>query len=280
VFFATTSTVRAAVDKSQEGPFGRVLENAPLAWQWTFGYWTLPVLSLALIGIGLAVAMRSRAGLFLAASIVLPLVAYLAVSSLWFPRYLVFLTPPLAILAGAACVQVARSARAPGWAGGLMLALVLAPSLRFDWLLWNDPARAPLPEVERFQFVNGWPSGYGTRDTLAFLRQQAQMRRGGVRVVMQSGARRTFALASSVAFRYDGWVVLSDLRLDDAATPATLASWARETTTYVVVPPPHRSQRPEPGSFGPARLVLETRKPDGTLCDQVYEVCGANGCGS
>jgi hypothetical protein len=29
VFFATTSTVRAAVDKSQEGPFGRVLENAP-----------------------------------------------------------------------------------------------------------------------------------------------------------------------------------------------------------------------------------------------------------
>jgi hypothetical protein len=157
---------------------------------------------------------------------------------------------------------------------------VLLPALRFDAFLWTDPARAPLPEVERFQFVNGWPSGYGTRDTLAFLRAEAQRHPSGVRVVMQSGARRGFALASSVAFRYQGFVVTSDLRLDDPATPAALAASAREAATFVVVPPPHRNRRPEPGWFGPARLVLETRKPDGTLCDQVYEVCGPDGCGS
>src|SRR5207244_13203653 len=50
VFFATTSTVRAAIDKSQEGPVGRVLENAPLAWEWVSKYWTLPVLALAALG--------------------------------------------------------------------------------------------------------------------------------------------------------------------------------------------------------------------------------------
>ena len=269
VFFATTSTVRAAVDKSQEGPFGRLLENAPLAWEWVAGYWTLPVLALAVVGLALALVTRARAGLFLSGLIVLPLAAYLAVSSLWFPRYLVFLTPPLAILAGAALAALARQPRALV----ATLALVLLPSLRFDWFLWTEPAKAPLPEVERFQFVNGWPSGYGTRDTLAFLREQAERRRGGVRVVLQSGARRTIALAGSVEFRYHGFVVVTDLRLDDPAAPATLAVWAREMPTYVVVPPPHRNKRPSPGALGSARLVLETRKPDGTLCDQVYELC-------
>jgi hypothetical protein len=149
----------------------------------------------------------------------------------------------------------------------------LLPSLRFDWFLWTDPSKAPLPDVERFQFVNGWPSGYGTRDTLAFLRSQAERSRGGVRVVLQSGARRTIALASSVEFRYHGFVVVTDLRLDDPAAAATLAAWAREMPTFVVVPPAHRNKRPEPGALGSARLVLETRKPDGTLCDQVYELC-------
>jgi 4-amino-4-deoxy-L-arabinose transferase-like glycosyltransferase len=280
VFFATTSTVRAAVDKSQEGPFGRVVENAPLAWEWVASYWTLPLLGLAAGGLLAALARRERAGLFLGAGVLLPLLAYLAVSSLWFPRYLVFLTPPLSILAGAALVSLLRLMRAPSgaWAGALLL--VLLPALRFDFFLWTDPAKAPLPEVERFQFVNGWPSGYGVRDTLAFLREQARSRKGGVRVVLQSGARRTLALASSVEFRYHGFVVVTDLRLDDPAAPATLAAFAREMTTFVVVPMPHRGGRPSPSAFGPARLVLETRKPDGTLCDQVYEMCPDNGCGS
>jgi hypothetical protein len=163
------------------------------------------------------------------------------------------------------------------WAGAL--GLVLLPSLRFDFFLWTDPARAPLPQVERFQFVNGWPSGYGVRDTLAFLREQARARKGGVRVVLQSGARRTIALASSVAFRYHGFVVITDLRLDDPAAAATLARWAAEMTTYVVVPIPHRGGRASPQALAPSRLVLETRKPDGTLCDQVYELCPGAGCG-
>lgn len=288
LFFGTTQTVRAALDKSQEGPVGRLLENFPLAWEWVSSYWTLPTLALAALGFAAAIVSRSRPGLFLGAAAELPLLAFLAVSSLWFPRYLVFLTPPLTILAGAALTHLvgwasarARGAAAPpAWAWAVSLGLVLAPSLRFDYLLWTDPARAPLPEVERFQFVNGWPSGYGVRDTLAFLREQARARRGGVRVVLQSDARRTMAFAASVAFRYEGWLVISDVRLDDPAAAATLAAWAREMPTFVVIPPPHRSPRPSAKALPPARLVLETRKPDGTLCDQVYELCPEEGCGS
>lgn len=288
-FFMTTSTVRAAIDKSAEGPLGRVLENAPLAFEWVSKYWTLPVLVLAAAGLGAATFRRSRPGLFLGGVVLLPLLAFLAISTLWFPRYLVFLTPPVAILAGATLTSVMRWAATrtvagttpPAWAWVLVLGLPLAPALRFDFLLWTDPARAPLPEVERFQFVDGWPSGYGVRETIAFVKRQAERHKGGVRVVLQSNARRTIAFAASVAFRYDGFVVVDDLRLNDPASPATLATWARELPTFVVIPIPHRGGRPAPDALPPgARLVLETRKPDGTLSDQVYELCLAATCGS
>jgi hypothetical protein len=98
---------------------------------------------------------------------------------------------------------------------------------------------------------------------------------------LQSTGRRTAAFAFSVAFRYEGWLVVDDLRLDDPAAAGTLGGWAREMPTFVVIPPPHRAKRP-PAEALPrgARLVLETRKPDGSLCDQVYELCPESGCGS
>jgi 4-amino-4-deoxy-L-arabinose transferase-like glycosyltransferase len=276
-FLSQTETVRAAIDKSEAGAVGRVLDNAPLAWEWVSSYWTLPVLGLAALGLLAAAARRSRPGLFLAAAVLLPLLAFLSISTLWFPRYLVFLTPPLLMLAAAALGGLVRPTRLRL----AVLLLALLPALRFDLLLWTDPARAPLPAVERFQYVDGWPSGYGLRDTLAFLRAQLARHPGGVRVVLQSTARRTAAFALSVAFRYEGWLVVEDLRLDDPAAAGTLAGWAREMPTFVLVPPPHRAPRASAAALPPgARLVLETRKPDGSLCDQLYELCRAADCGS
>jgi hypothetical protein len=84
--------------------------------------------------------------------------------------------------------------------------------------------------------------------------------------------------ALSVTFRYEGWLMVDDLRLDDPATPSTLLGWARERPTFVVVSMPHKGPRPGLGTWSPgAQLVLETRKPDGTLCDQVYALC-PGGC--
>lgn len=285
-FFSETSTVRAAIDKSDAGPLGRAIENAPLAWEWISSLWTPPLLALAAFGLAAAAWRRSGAGLFLGGAVVLPLLAFLGISTLWFPRYLVFLTPPLAILAGASLAGALQlgwrrtgGGAPPAWAFGAATVLALAPALRFDYWLWRDPSRAPLAEVERFQFVDGWPSGYGVRDTVVFLREQLRRRPSGVRVVLHSAARRTTAFALGVAFRYEGWLVVDDLRLDDPAAPAALAGWAREMETFLVVPPPHRSGRPDALALVPsARLVRETRKPDGTLCDQIFEVCPSGGC--
>ena len=34
------------------------------------------------------------------------------------------------------------------------------------------PSRAPMPGLERLQFVDGWPSGYGVGETVQFVEDE------------------------------------------------------------------------------------------------------------
>ena len=62
----------------------------PISWLVT--YWTLPLALLALAGLLLDLRENPRPVLFLGVLVVLPVLAFAAVSTLWFPRYLVFVT--------------------------------------------------------------------------------------------------------------------------------------------------------------------------------------------
>jgi hypothetical protein len=283
-FVDHTHTVVAALE-SDAGVQGRLLDNLPQVSEWLLAYWTWPLLALFLVGVASAAIERSRPGLLLAGLVAGPMSAYLFTSVVWFPRYLLFLTPAFSILAAAPLVRGLRAIRGHAgpttarWLAAVALFLTLLPSLRFDFLLHADPTRAPLPEVERLQFVDGWPSGYGVRDTVAFLQAEVEKHREGVHVAIHRPSRVTTLFALSVAFRYEGWLVIDDLRLDDPASAGVLLNWARQMPTYVVLPLPRRGGRPSLDHLGRLlRPTLETRKPDGSLCDQIYEVCTGDGC--
>ena len=66
-----------------------------------------------------------------------------------------------------------------------------------------------------------------------------------------------------------------DLRLDDPGAIPFLEKWARARPTLVVVPPMRGGRaRPSPRAWahlGGGRAI-ETRKPNGDLCDQIYEL--------
>ena len=144
-----------------------------------------------------------------------------------------------------------------------------------------DPPRAPLVELDRFQYVTGWPSGYGVRDTVAFVRSERARHPEGITVVTHARTVRTTARALDLEFAYAKDVRVEDLNFDhpDGALPL-LAEWARERPTLVVLEPPQgKSRRPDPATFGlDAVLAAQTFKPDGTLCDEVYRLCGGARC--
>jgi hypothetical protein len=133
-----------------------------------------------------------------------------------------------------------------------------------------------MPAIDRFQYVDGWPSGYGVRDTVALVAAERARHREGITVVVWSRALPTTVMALRRANRRDPGVRIEDLPLDEPAQALPLlAAWAREHPTLVVVSVTagHR-QRPSPAAWAPlgATLVAETRKPSGELCDAVYRL--------
>ena len=210
--------------------------------------------------------------LFLGVLVAGPVLAFAALSTLWFPRYLVFVTVPALLLAARGLVRLLE--HMPRWAEGFLVAGALAPALPFDRDILLDPARAALPDIDRAQFVLGWPSGYGTEDTVAFVREELQHHPGGLTVVAHVHSRRTTWLALGLEFAREPRVDLRDLDLTQAQNLDLLAAWAHARPTLLVVSPvgPARA-RPEPLTWAHlGSLALRTYKPDGALCDEVYRL--------
>ncbi|HEY3121948.1 MAG TPA: glycosyltransferase family 39 protein [Vicinamibacteria bacterium] len=287
-YVEVTATMRVAIGKEATGPLAHLADNLPTCWAWLRHYWTSGLIALGVIAVGRAVWQRSRPALFLAVFIAVPILALAAVADIWFPRYLVFLTGPFVALAawGAhglwTALRIRSSPAVARAAAAVGLALALLPAARLDLDVLRDPSRADLDDSDRWQYVIGWPSGYGGRDTIAYVHQERARHPGGIVVVTNSRAVRTTALALSLEFAYGEGVRLEDLNFDEpeGALPL-LEAWARETPTLVVIEASQgKSRRPSPQLFAPMGgvLVARTYKPDGTPCDDIYRLCAGPAC--
>ncbi len=132
-------------------------------------------LLLLLVGIGLWRFVPHGVRLLLLPVGLALLVVVGAATSL-FPRYLLLTLPLLVLFCAFVLVAGTRRWRGTLCWGGMVVFLLLPPLLQ-DRAILTWPQRAHLPSVTRFQYIEGWPSGYGTRELFAFL--EARARKGG-----------------------------------------------------------------------------------------------------
>jgi hypothetical protein len=284
VFFATPHVVEVGMGGTGEqgalaGAGAKVAQNVALAGEWLAIYWTLPLVGLAVLGPWLVGRERRREAVLLAFLALWPVAAYLPFARIWFPRYLVMACVPFLALAAAGLVSGAERIRQAWPRLGptpalLGFALAAIPALRLDVALWSDPSRAALPRLERYQYQHGWPSGYGVRETVDYFRRELAENPEGFTIVAHGPSRRTTLQALGLYFALEPRVELRDLDLADASVGPALREEARVKRVYLLVSPLYRTRgRPRPETWdGAARKVLSTRKPDGSLCDEVYEL--------
>lgn len=139
---------------------------------------------LLLAGLGVVWCRRHRPLAVAAAWSVLPILAVAGASRLIpFPRYLLIGVPCLLVVAaGAGDLLWERLPRARRhW----LLAGCLVPMLLFDAAIILRPDIAPLPATDRYQYVEGWPAGYGVREVVAKIEEDS--RQGTVDVVTHGG---------------------------------------------------------------------------------------------
>ncbi|MDP8257616.1 MAG: glycosyltransferase family 39 protein [Candidatus Alcyoniella australis] len=100
-----------------------------------------------------------------------------------YPRYLLFTVPFVLIGAAWALFEICeragrmlKSARAPFIAALPLLVLALMASIYayHSWRIVDDPIHAPLAQRDRWQHIEGWPAGFGLRESMDYIDRQAQ----------------------------------------------------------------------------------------------------------
>lgn len=145
-------------------------ENLGHVVAWPLAY--LTPIGTALLGLGLVAALFARHR-----EDAVPVVLWAGWSAFfvltgghnWFPRYLLPAVPPLFLVAARGARRLGGAAG--GWSLAALFALAVLP---FDLTLLVHPSRARLPAIDRWQYVEQWPSGYGLAEVEAFLGRAAR----------------------------------------------------------------------------------------------------------
>jgi hypothetical protein len=261
--------------------------NIRAIYGWLWFYWTPPVLILVILGLLFAMFKLKRKALLLALASLLPILAFTAASRtlFLFPRYVLLATVPILALAGGITASVADYT---GLSGRSQLLLRLHPfsilflmvvglfAWRIDWLLLTNPAVAPLPPKERFQYMEDWPSGYGVAEAADYLCRVARSTKGGIVVVHHEFTGTTnFGLA--VLLMKEKRIAFRQLSIRAGKEITTLVTWSQVKPVFVVLNRPPLGMVPgeQPDItelLKVADLVASYLKPGGRAAIDVYRV--------
>jgi hypothetical protein len=281
-FFAHTDQLAWKAKVSGPGRLVTIQYNAGLALEWLLSYWTAPVLLGGTAMMVYALLARRRLELLLAGAAALPVLAFVVVGYHLFPRYILLATIPFLVLAARALCAfdehvLGRLSVPPG--GRFVLRLLLAgvvawPAVAHDRLLLVDPTTAPLHRVDRFQYIDGWPSGYAWAEAAEYVRGVAARSSGGVRLLVDRSDRRTAIRVLRAYLMNDSTIEIIPVDMRERPIQRLVAGWARERTALVLRSAPRPEKLPPLPNTDDYTLawLRSFHKPDRLRVGEVYLV--------
>jgi 4-amino-4-deoxy-L-arabinose transferase-like glycosyltransferase len=235
-FLTHTAQLDEKIEAPEDEPEtqGLLVENVGLAASWLWTSLTPPVALAALAGVGLAIARGGREPRLLVMGAALPVLTFLPAFH-WFPRYILPCAVPLLVLAAWAVVSAARAVRHPyrAVAGAVAGAVLLVPCLYGDVLLVTEPRRAPLPPVDRFQYLIGWPAGVAGDAAWRRVRSEAAGR--PALVVVDSAGHSTVHYVLRTRLMNDPDLEVRMSRIDSSEATRMMLAERADRQVFVVV---------------------------------------------
>lgn len=155
-------------------PIKLIIQNSAIIFPWLIDYLGIPLLLLVLFS--LFFKKQWKITFFLFAYSVIPLFALILFGKQLYPRYILFMTWPLLLLAGFTIQRFDQWVHRRHMFTFTALIIILAIPLYTDYLLLTNPLKAKLPEIERWQLLNGDPSGFGLNELVNFFNAKKDKR--------------------------------------------------------------------------------------------------------
>lgn len=153
-------------------PFNFLFGNLRGLFDWTIHYLTWPLFTAAILS-GISFWKWPREKLLLLTWWFAPFFALALDGRVLYPRFILFMTLPLMILAGLFITWIFERFRSSIWRG-VFLFVFFFGSLYTDYYIITNPIYAPIPDADVGQYIDNWPSGWGVSEINAFFSKQAE----------------------------------------------------------------------------------------------------------
>jgi len=267
------------------GVLRSVWDHAALAGPWILAYFTPPIVVVGIVGLFVALIRVDRKALLLGWVAVGLFGSLLFLSDTMFPRYFLLITGPWIVLTAATVVQlsqvIARRMKLGRIAFAavttIFVALVCMPAIWLDYQVITDIPNARLPDMDRFQYIEGWPSGYGVEEAARFLKAEAERSPGGLIVVCSEYGGNSHA-GLRMLLRREGKIRIEDFLVRGEDAFGRLERSAAKKPVYVVFERPPLSwwaveSQPDVTRLATiAKRIEAYAKPAGKCTIEIYRV--------
>jgi len=228
---------------------------------WLTSYLTWPVITLIIASL-IFVWQRKREKALLFAWFLAPFMALALFGKVLYPRFILFMSLPLLVLAAFSLEQLANRTRDKRLFF-LLCSLVFVIPLYTDFKILFNPKGAPIPKHDKDQYINSWPAGYGVNEIVAFAEEKAQ---DGKIFIATEG---TFGLmpASLELYLWDNPNVEIKAFWPVKEVPEEVQETTKEKPTYFVF-----NETQKIPQDWPLKLIAKYFKGDGKSHMSLYQV--------
>jgi hypothetical protein len=154
-------------------PFTFFIGNLKGLFDWTMVYLTWPMILAIFIGL-LWGKDRIKEKLVILLWFMIPLIGLALFGRVIYPRFIFFMVIPLLLISAYFLEKVGMLFKNKTWVKIFTFALLSILPLRIDYDLMLNPTKAKIPFSDSHQYFNDWPSGWGVKESISFLKNKAQ----------------------------------------------------------------------------------------------------------
>lgn len=161
------------LDEFLISPFTYFLGNLHGLLSMFVSYLTIPITLTVIAGCFLGIFKKEKKILYLFLWFIIPFLSLAAFGKILFPRFILFMVMPLFVIAAYFLSGISSVAFRKARILFILVILIFIYPAYQSFILITSPVDAAIPSTDRNQLFDQWPSGYGVKEVISYLKEKS-----------------------------------------------------------------------------------------------------------